>query len=369
LAHNRYSFDSPFAQELKSEIFKIVRRGHEFGTFGWYFRAIVYLSIFFYFHYLWAFGSIGPTVALAIVYGISKAMVGMNVQHDANHGASSKNPAINDFFGLGADWIGGSKWLWMEQHWTHHSYTNHPEKDPDAFGAEPFLLFSDYPLGHPKRTWFHRYQVFFYLFVLAGYWLSSVFNPEILDLKQRGAMGVGLRMDNDFIKSRRKYAIFWRIYYIATNVVLPFYRFGFTSQMFGLIMLMGASESLALAVLFSLSHNFINSDRDPLTSSKKAGEPVCWYKTQVETSCTYGGFLAGCFTGGLNFQVEHHIVPRMSSAYYPYIAPKIREICAKHNVRYVYYPWVWQNFISTLKYINVAGTGDHWLTNPLSGKL
>jgi fatty acid desaturase (delta-4 desaturase) len=48
-----------------------------------------------------------------------QALIGMNVQHDANHGAcSGKHPWINDLFGLGADLIGGNKWLWQEQHWT-----------------------------------------------------------------------------------------------------------------------------------------------------------------------------------------------------------------------------------------------------------
>ncbi len=38
--------------------------------------------------------------------------------------------------------------------------------------------------------------------------------------------------------------------------------------------------------------------------------------TQVETSSTYGGKIAGYLTGGLNFQIEHHLFPRMSSAWY-----------------------------------------------------
>jgi len=36
---------------------------------------------------------------------------------------------------------------------------------------------------------------------------------------------------------------------------------------------------------------------------------------QVETSSTYGGKIAGYLTGGLNFQIEHHLFPRMSSAW------------------------------------------------------
>lgn len=363
----RYTFDTPFEREIKAEVFKIVRRGKEFGTAGWFFRAFCYIAIFFYLQYLWV--TQGSSWKLAILYGISQAMIGMNVQHDANHGACSKTPWINDILGLGADFIGGSKWLWQEQHWTHHAYTNHADKDPDSFGAEPMMLFNDYPLGHPKRTWIHSFQAFYYLVVLAGYWLSAVFNPQVLDLRQRGALSIGIKMDSDFVKSRRKYAIFLRLLYIYVNVITPFLYHGLSWRALGDVMLMGAFESLALAVLFSLSHNFENSDRDPTQEALKSGEPVCWFKSQVETSCTYGGVVSGWLTGGLNCQIEHHLFPRMSSSWYPIIAPKVREICEKHGVQYVYYPWVWQNLISTIKYMNAAGTGANWKDGPLSGKL
>ena len=351
---------------MKREVFKIVRRGKEFGTIGWTFRAVLYVAIFFYLQYLW---TLKTSVTLAIIYGVSQALIGMNVQHDANHGASSKKPWVNDLFGLGADFIGGSKWLWMEQHWTHHTYTNHATKDPDSFGAEPMLLFNDYPADHPARKWFHSFQAFFYVIVLSGYWVSSVFNPQILDLRQRGAQFVGIQMESDFIKSRRKFAVALRLLYIMTNIVVPFAKAGLNWTTLGHILLMGVAESLTLAVLFSLSHNFENADRDPTADTSKTNEPVCWFKSQVETSCTYGGFISGCFTGGLNFQVEHHLFPRMSSGWYPYIAPTVREVCAKHGVRYVYYPWVLQNLWSTLKYLHAAGTGEHWRNNPLSGNM
>lgn len=230
------------------------------------------------------------------------------------------------------------------------------------------MLFNDYPLDHPARKVWHNFQAFFYLPVLAGYWLSAVFNPQILDLRQRGALSVGINMESDFTKSRRKYAIALRLLYIFTNIVMPFVKGGVTWEIFGHIMMMGIAESLGLGLLFSLSHNFENADRDPTKHYRETGEQVCWYKSQVETSSTYGGFIAGALTGGLNFQVEHHLFPRMSSAWYPYIAPKVREICAKHNVKYAYYPWVIQNLISTVKYMHQAGTGANWVKDPLSGK-
>lgn len=135
-----------------------------------------------------------------------------------------------------------------------------------------------------------------------------------------------------------------------------------------------------LTYLFVVSHNFESSDRFPghpakAKSSNGAGDgagasaataaataataeaPVDWYKLQVETSCSYGGWLAMLFTGGLNFQIEHHLFPRLSSWHYPKIAPIVRRICDKHGVRYAYYPNLLANTASTLRYMARAGIG------------
>lgn len=114
---SEYQFDTPFERELKDEVWKIVRRGQEFGTPGFFFRVACFISIWTYLHYLWVTGPISYT--LAIVYGVSQAFIGLSVQHDANHGAASRKYLwINDLLGFGADLIGGCKYLWMEKHWT-----------------------------------------------------------------------------------------------------------------------------------------------------------------------------------------------------------------------------------------------------------
>ena len=106
-------------------------------------------------------------------------------------------------------------------------------------------------------------------------------------------------------------------------------------------------SSLSLAIPFSLSHNFIDADREPKNKD--------WYKAQVETSCTYGGKYIGYLCGGLNYQIEHNLFQRMNSAWYPYIRDSVEKVCKKHNVKYTYYPTFIDNLRSTLKYIKNIG--------------
>jgi linoleoyl-CoA desaturase len=41
------------------------------------------------------------------------------------------------------------------------------------------------------------------------------------------------------------------------------------------------------------------------------------------------------YLGGLNFQVEHHLFPRICHVHYPEISRIVEEICARRGIRYV----------------------------------
>jgi hypothetical protein len=62
-------------------------------------------------------------------------------------------------------------------------------------------------------------------------------------------------------------------------------------------------------------------------------------------------------TGGLNFQIEHHLVPRLNSWHYPLVQQVVREACARHGVHYTYYPTLVDNMLSTVRYMRQAGSG------------
>lgn len=279
------------------------------------------------------------------------ALIGLNVQHDANHGAASRRVWINDLFGFGADAIGGSKWLWIIKHWTHHAFTNHEEKDPDGFAAEPMILFNDYDNKQKRRQAHHSFQAMYLVLVLSLYWITSVLNiTQVWDLQDRGATAVGVQLrHNKWLSHKTTYAVTLRLLHLLLTIVLPLY-YNPSHQTLCHIYCMGVAGSLALGCLFTLSHNFQSAERHP------TGQ--CWYTAQVETSCTYGGWISGYLTGGLNYQIEHHLFPRMCSAWYPTISPIVRRICKKHGVKYTYYPWLHQNMASTLSYTHSIGNGS-----------
>jgi acyl-lipid (7-3)-desaturase (Delta-4 desaturase) len=365
---------------LKREVRRIVPRGG-FATTGYAGRLCWYVAFYAYCQYQWI--RFGSTIPLAVAYGIGKAFVGLNVQHDANHGSiSATRPWLNRLLGMFADGIGGSQWLWTQQHWTHHAHTNHSSKDPDANAGRPFLRLH---LEQPSRPWY-RFQAAYAALVFSLYWLAEVWNMNVLNVQAYGvfARDVGAQKSG-FLHQQRYGTVLLRILYIAIHFGLPVYYHG---PVVGLshCLILGATGSLILSGLFTMSHNFVGVNRHPQRSlssrppqdgddyanhhdendddndadnndGNDGKQQLCWYRVQVESSCTYGGALAGYLTGGLNYQIEHHLFPRLNSAWYPSIAPTVRDVCRRHGVRYTYFPSLLHNLASTVAYLDQTGCG------------
>jgi fatty acid desaturase len=68
------------------------------------------------------------------------------------------------------------------------------------------------------------------------------------------------------------------------------------------------------------------------------------------TNYPQNGFFSDFLHGYLNYQIEHHIFPDKTPYFYEQFAPKVREICQKHNVPYVSGN-VWERFLETRKII------------------
>lgn len=66
------------------------------------------------------------------------AEVGVSIQHDANHGAYSRNTSLEYLLGTTLDMVGASSFMWKQQHVVgHHTYTNVEGLDPDIRVKDP----------------------------------------------------------------------------------------------------------------------------------------------------------------------------------------------------------------------------------------
>ncbi|MFY2764694.1 fatty acid desaturase family protein [Arenimonas sp. MALMAid1274] len=60
-----------------------------------------------------------------------------------------------------------------------------------------------------------------------------------------------------------------------------------------------------------------------------------WYLRQIQGSGNLeGGRWFHLLTGNLSHQIEHHLFPDLPSTRYQAIAPRVREICARHGIHY-----------------------------------
>jgi linoleoyl-CoA desaturase len=62
-----------------------------------------------------------------------------------------------------------------------------------------------------------------------------------------------------------------------------------------------------------------------------------WAVHQIETTVDFAhrNRLLTWFIGGLNFQIEHHLFPRICHLHYPALAPLVEETCREFGLQYL----------------------------------
>jgi linoleoyl-CoA desaturase len=61
-----------------------------------------------------------------------------------------------------------------------------------------------------------------------------------------------------------------------------------------------------------------------------------WAEKQVTTTSNFAtrSIVAFFLLGGLNFQIEHHLFPKISHIHYRKLSSIVREVCADHGIMY-----------------------------------
>jgi fatty acid desaturase (delta-4 desaturase) len=341
--------------ELCEIVEKVLPRHKSFAPLSYYLKIAVLFSMTVslecYLHYTATY-----PVHLVTALGILFALVGMNIQHDANHGAISRKAWVNRFLGTTQNWIGGSALDWIHQHVVQHHITpNDCEKDPDIAGSDLLRL---NPLKPLSKIHGMQHIYVFLLFLLFG---SVYIAFAVIHI----AEGFHMTAFSTLLKQERKQEFIGFALFFLRWLLLPVWRMGTVTAILNTLPLYMAG-GYYLAFFFLISHNFDGvwleeKGRGDAATGKGSAEdegktkPLGFLRRQVATASNVGGAWLCFLNGGLNYQIEHHLFPRIQHSHYPKIAPVVRAFCESRGVPYIHFKTVLGNVASCAKHLETLG--------------
>lgn len=296
--------------------------------------------------------SIQPPTLISLILcgllGFIQATIGFNVMHDAAHGSYSDNSRLNNFIAfLGGDLMGGSTFLWKIKHnILHHTYTNIDGLDDDIAKYPIFRL-----SPHQGRRWFHKYQ---HIYSIPLYFFTT-FNWILFDdywklvTKKINTTEIRTMKTSDHVE-------FWlgKLINLSLFFILPIFVFGFWQALLGFFV-MHAVLGLTLALVFQMAHAVEEAEfPEPNDQSKIENE---WALHQVQTTVNFAmnNKVISWLVGGLNYQVEHHLYPKISHIHYPAISKIVRKTCSDLGITYHAFPTFWKALVSHFTYLKQVG--------------
>jgi linoleoyl-CoA desaturase len=290
-----------------------------------------------------------PAILLAMLFGFLAASIGFSVMHDANHGSYSPNNKLNDFLGLSANALGASSYFWKQKHnIIHHTYTNVDGIDDDI-AKSPIIRQCE------SQKWVPAHKVQ-HLYLVPVYALSSIFWILFMDFTKYFSRKI--YTTEAWKLSTKNHIIFWgtKIWYAAIFVVVPMFVWGFWGWLAG-FMAMNVAMGLTLSLVFQLAHVLENTEFEhiPLDTTKHI--ETAWAEHQLKTTSNFAmnNKIISWFVGGLNFQVEHHLFPRISHVHYPAISLIVQEKCKQYNMPYNQYPTMSEALASHFRVMKQLG--------------
>ena len=74
--------------------------------------------------------------------------------------------------------------------------------------------------------------------------------------------------------------------------------------------------------------------------------------------------------GGLNFQIEHHLFPRIAHVHYPEISKVVRQVCEERNIAYVEHTTFRKAVAAHARHLRAMGSVSEAATpNPISAEV
>ena len=318
------------------------------GNYKLYLKAFILIPLAVLLYITLLFYTPHPYISLVLcgLFGFILASIGFNIMHDACHGSYSGKKWVNDLLGLSLNALGGNAYIWKLKHnIVHHTYTNIDGIDDDIAKAPIMRQCKSQP-----RYKAHKYQ---HIYIILVYGLSSFLWVFLMDFAKYFTKKVYTTPIRNM--NTKEHIIFWlsKVLYAVFYIAIPVYFVGWSywlAGFFAMHFIMG----LTLAIVFQLAHVVESTDFTEATQDKIESE---WAVHQVKTTADFAtdNKLISWFVGGLNFQIEHHLFPRVSHVHYPVINKIVKETCEKYNIPYNYYPTMASAVVSHFRFMKDLG--------------
>ncbi len=288
---------------------------------------------------------------LLITMGIGKAGVGMSVMHDALHGSFSDKKWVNNLFGGSLYLLGGNPVNWQIQHNVlHHTYPNVYKVDEDVSTKAFILRLSPESELHQV----HKYQ-WLYILPLYSMMTLSFMVKDFRQLHRYNKSGETQRQGRRPAIEMSK-LILTKLLYLGLVVVFPWVVTNYTFlQIISGFLIVHFTAGLILSIVFQLAHVVEGVEYPERDESGDLN--TSWAIHQLAATSNFGpdSKFLNWFTGGLNFQVEHHLFPHISHIHYRSIAHLVRETAREFGVTYHSEPTLWSALRSHLMMLKILG--------------
>ena len=234
----------------------------------------------------------------------------------------------------------------MKHNVAHHTYTNVDGHDDDITQM-PFARLAP---SQPPHSWY-RYQ---HLYIWPLYGFMGLRWQTVGDIAAfaRGKIGDsilrfprGLNLAGVVVGK----AIFVTLAFVIPALVYPWWLVLSAYVVFSMV------TSLVMATTFQLAH-CVEEASFASAGEVRTAKPD-WAVHEVQTTvnfCPRNPLLTWTL-GGLNYQIEHHLFPKVPHTHYPQLAKIVRRNCERHGVRYTTQPSLRQALRSHFRHLREMG--------------
>ncbi|MBL4624201.1 MAG: acyl-CoA desaturase [Flavobacteriales bacterium] len=268
-------------------------------------------------------------LVLCAIHGFYTAQIGLNIGHDAVHGAFSSKIKVNKRMAMIFNIVGANDYVWSITHnILHHTFTNIPDHDDDL--NQPAILRVS---PDKKLMKIHRFQ---HIYVFFLYTLSSLSWVFVKDYVKFFSKNLGAEKNK--VHPRKEYfrLFFYKAVYYTILLVIPMLVVDFAWY----YILLGfyvahVFEGLTLALVFHMAHLVEGTDFPVPTETGSVENS--WAIHQMYTTADFSrkSPIANWLCGGLNFQVEHHLFPLICHVHYKHISPIVKQTAEEFGVPFI----------------------------------